>query len=340
MADRYGRKKATLLAGLFIIAGSLFSMMPKTFNELLFFRFLVGIGLGITSMVVPVYLAEMAANEHRGKMVSIFQISVTIGIFVSYIVNLCLIGSRDWRLALGLAALFASLGTLILFFVPESTSWSLAKNAPKITLRQLFGKGLRKALSIGVLLSVFQQVTGINAVVFFAPEMFHNAGITCIYGKLALTACLGILNVGTAIFAMLQIDRWGRRKLLLMGIPGMVVSLLFIGAVHSNPWLSLGGIIAYILCFGISLGPVVWVMTAEIFPLDIRGKAVSISLFMNWFATLAVAGSYFFLVRLLGAGGPFFVFAGMSLLAFFFVYFFVPETKGKSLEEIQQSWYS
>ena len=369
VADRFGRKKAIFLSAAFLFVGSLFSVMAGAFHELLLFRFLVGIGIGICSMVVPVYLAEIALPSYRGKMISLFQVAITLGIFVSYLTNLCLFQLQSWRIALGISAFFAVIALILVFLIPESPSWLISKgdveggrdllfrfyprkeaeeiihkaveskqNRKHISLRKLFQGGLKKALIIGILLSVFQQITGINAVIYYAPEIFHHAGITSLCSKLIATALLGLLNVGTALFTMTRIDGWGRRKLLLMGIPGMIVSLLILATCFNSGICAVSGLVLYIIFFGISLGPVVWVLTAEIFPLEIRGKAVSIALFTNWFASLFVVWPFLFLVEILGIGGAFLIFAVTSLLALIFVYFFVPETKGKTLEEIQEYW--
>ncbi len=341
VADAYGRKKAILLAALFLLVGSLFSSMTKVFPELLLFRFLVGIGIGITSMVVPVYLAEMSKPEYRGRMISLFQVAITLGIMISYITNLCLFKLQSWRIAVSISAGFALIALGLIFFIQESPSW-LASQAEvkqkRSSIRELFHGGLKKALIIGVLLSVFQQITGINAIICYAPEIFHHAGITDLCSKLVATSLLGVLNVVTALFTMTQIDRWGRRTLLLIGIPGMFGSLLLMAIFFSNSFFAIGGMILYIIFFGISLGPVVWVLTAEIFPLEIRGKAVSLALFVNWGSSLIVSWLFLFLVEITGINGTFYIFSLMSFLAFLFVYFFVPETKGKTLEEIQEYW--
>lgn len=369
VADRYGRKRAIFFAGMFLFFGSLFSALAHTFIELLLFRFLVGVGIGISSMVVPIYLAEIALPKYRGKMVSLYQVAITMGILLSYITNLALFQMQSWRMALGLSAIFAGFAMILIYFMPESPSWLISKgdvgggrdlllkfyphkeaeeiidkaveskkHRKKIGFAKLFQGGLKKALFVGVLLSIFQQITGINAVICFAPEIFHHAGISSLCGKFLATLLLGMLNVGTALFAMARMDRLGRRSLLLIGIPGMILSLVLLGLFFQNSLAAVGSLLLYIMFFGISLGPVVWVLTAEIFPLEIRGKAVSLALFTNWIAQLLVSWLFLFIVEAIGIGQTFFLFALTSLLAFLFVYFFVPETKGKSLEEIQEYW--
>ena len=369
IADRYGRKKAIFFAAVFLFIGSLFSTMAKHFNELLIFRFAVGIGIGITSMIVPVYLAEIALPKYRGKMVSIFQVAITLGILISYITNLCLFDTQSWRIALGVSAFFSILAFVFLFYIPESPSWLISKgdveggrellirlyprpeadeiidkivssksSRKRIRFRKLFQGGLKKALIIGVLLSVFQQITGINAIIYYAPEIFHHAGITGLCHKLIATTFLGVLNVCTALFALTQIDNWGRRNLLLIGIPGMIGALIILALFFNIASIAVLGLVLYIIFFGISLGPVAWVFIAEIYPLEIRGKAVSIALFMNWLASLFVVWPFLFCIEKVGISAAFSAFALMSLFALFFIYFFVPETKGKTLEEIQQYW--
>jgi SP family galactose:H+ symporter-like MFS transporter len=369
VADRYGRKKAIFFAAMFLFFGSLFSVLAHTFYELLFFRFLVGVGIGISSMVVPIYLAEIALPKYRGKMVSLYQVAITLGILLSYLTNLCLFQIQSWRIALGVSAVFAFFALILIYFMPESPSWLISKgdvgggrdlllkfypqkeaeeiihktveskkHRKHISFARLFHGGLKKALLVGVLLSIFQQITGINAVICFTPEIFHHAGITNLCGKFLATTLLGILNVATALFAMNRIDRLGRRTLLLIGIPGMILSLLILALFFNSSIASIIGLLLYIMFFGISLGPVVWVLTAEIFPLEIRGKAVSVALFTNWVAQLFVSWFFLFIVEMIGIGSTFYLFALTSLAAFLFVYFFVPETKRKTLEEIQEYW--
>ncbi len=369
IADRYGRKKAVFLAGIFLFVGSFFSACIYTFHELLFFRFLTGIGIGISSMVVPVYLSEIALPKYRGKVVSLFQVAITLGILISYLINLFLFEIQSWRAAFSVSAFFAFTSLIFIYFMPESPSWLISKGdtesatdlltrlypnkdcevevqkmlnrrggATPIRLRDLFRGGLKKALIVGVLLTIFQQITGINAVIYYAPEIFHQAGIENLYIKFLATLFLGVLNVGTALFSMKMIDSWGRRNLLITGIVGMIASLSLLSFFFQNSVLALIGMIGFIFFFGIGLGPVVWVVTAEIFPLEIRGKAVSFVLFINWFVSLIVAGGFLFLVDLIKIEGAFLVFTAMTLLSFLFVYVWVPETKGKSLEEIQEYW--
>jgi sugar porter (SP) family MFS transporter len=276
---------------------------------------------------------------------------------------------QSWRIALGVSAVFAFFALILIYFMPESPSWLISKgdvgggrdlllkfypqkeaeeiihktveskkHRKHISFARLFHGGLKKALLVGVLLSIFQQITGINAVICFTPEIFHHAGITNLCGKFLATTLLGILNVATALFAMNRIDRLGRRTLLLIGIPGMILSLLILALFFNSSIASIIGLLLYIMFFGISLGPVVWVLTAEIFPLEIRGKAVSVALFTNWVAQLFVSWFFLFIVEMIGIGSTFYLFALTSLAAFLFVYFFVPETKRKTLEEIQEYW--
>jgi SP family galactose:H+ symporter-like MFS transporter len=344
VADRFGRKKAILLSALFLALGSFSSAFSHSFIELLLFRFITGVGVGITSMCIPIYLAEMAEPEYRGKMVSVFQVSITLGIFLSYMINYFLISSHNWRMALGLCGFVAVLGFFTTIISPESKVWLASKIEKNLNTRDLneaktrtkifFQASFKKALILGVSISVFQQITGINAIIFYAPEIFMRAGITDLKGNLFVTLLMGLFNVLTALFTMTRIDGWGRRKLLLLGIPGMVVSLLMLGFFANSKLFSVFGLFLYILSFGISLGPVAWVMIAEIYPFEIRARAVSLTLFMNWIGSLLVSFLFLFMIDWLGVGGAFHVFSIISILAFAFVYFKVPETKGKSLEDI------
>jgi SP family galactose:H+ symporter-like MFS transporter len=343
VADRFGRKKAILLSALFLIIGSFASALASSYKDLLLFRFITGAGIGITSMCIPVYLAEMSEPEYRGKMVSIFQVSITIGIFVSYLVNYALISSQSWRMAFGISGLLAVFGFLITLKANESRAWLEEKSQTKLNqnpylFKSIFKKSLRKVLFLGLTISIFQQITGINAVIFYAPEIFMRAGVTDMKGNLFLTLLMGLFNVATALFTMTRIDGWGRRKLLLLGIPGMILSLTILGFFSHTKAFAIFGLFFYILSFGISLGPVAWVMISEIYPIENRATLVSFTLLLNWIASLAVSFSFLFLIEYMGVGKAFNLFSFISVLALFFVYFKVPETKGKSLKEIEEFW--
>lgn len=379
IADKFGRKKVLIAAALLFIIGTLGSAIPSTFSGYIIARMIGGLGIGITSTLCPLYNAEIAPAKYRGRLVALNQLAVVTGIFVVYFVNMGIAGMGDhawgvenaWRWMFGVGVIPGVLFLVLLFFVPESPRWLITQGRPadslpilvKIhgeelarqevldikesfkekqgSLRDLFKPGLRLALIVGVMLAVLQQVTGINAVMYYAPEIFKQAGAGT-NGALVQTIMVGFINFIFTILALWLIDRVGRKALLLIGSSLMAVCLLIIGFAfqtgHTSGLLILISILVYVAAFAISLGPVVWVIMSEIFPNHIRGKATAIASMMLWLADYVVSQSF---PPLLSSAGPaitFWIFGVLALFTFLFTWRVVPETKGKSLEEIEEMW--
>lgn len=379
IADKFGRKKVLIAAALLFIIGTLGSAIPSTFSGYIIARMIGGLGIGITSTLCPLYNAEIAPAKYRGRLVALNQLAVVTGIFVVYFVNMGIAGMGDhawgvenaWRWMFGVGVIPGVIFLVLLFFVPESPRWLITQGRPadslpilvKIhgeelarqevldikesfkekqgSLRDLFKPGLRLALIVGVMLAVLQQVTGINAVMYYAPEIFKQAGAGT-NGALVQTIMVGFINFVFTILALWLIDRVGRKALLLIGSSLMAVCLLVIGFAfqtgHTSGLLILISILVYVAAFAISLGPVVWVIMSEIFPNHIRGKATAIASMMLWLADYVVSQSF---PPLLSSAGPaitFWIFGVLALFTFLFTWRVVPETKGKSLEEIEEMW--
>ncbi|SMG38347.1 sugar porter family MFS transporter [Paenibacillus aquistagni] len=379
IADKFGRKKVLIAAALLFIIGTLGSAIPSTFSGYIIARMIGGLGIGITSTLCPLYNAEIAPAKYRGRLVALNQLAVVTGIFVVYFVNMGIAGMGDhawgvdnaWRWMFGVGVIPGVLFLVLLFFVPESPRWLITQGRPadslpilvKIhgeelarqevldikesfkekqgSLRDLFKPGLRLALIVGVMLAVLQQVTGINAVMYYAPEIFKQAGAGT-NGALVQTIMVGFINFIFTILALWLIDRVGRKALLLIGSSLMAVCLLVIGFAfqtgHTSGLLILISILVYVAAFAISLGPVVWVIMSEIFPNHIRGKATAIASMMLWLADYVVSQSF---PPLLSSAGPaitFWIFGVLALFTFLFTWRVVPETKGKSLEQIEEIW--
>ena len=372
LADYFGRKWTLITAAAFYLVSAIISVLAHSLEMIIVSRLLSGIGVGISSVVIPLYLAEVSPRKFRGGIVSLYQLAVTIGILVSYFVNYLLAGSQDWRISFGVGLIMTVVTSIGLFFIPESPRWlilhkynekakkvlgligeeeeeqveikrSVTKDEKKkehIHFRHLFQKkGLSLALTIGVLLSIFQQITGINAVIYYGPTIFRVVGLGSLSVELLATLGIGIINVIATIFAIWWIDKFGRRMMLMVGLAGMTLSLIALTLFMDFGLIAVISLMSYVVFFAISLGPIVWVVVSEIFPMRFRGKAISIATFVNWFSNYLLAFSFLSLINLLGREYVFLLFAVISVIAFFFVYFFVPETKGKSLEEIQSSWY-
>jgi len=378
-ADAIGRRWTNIAAGLSFIIGSILSALAPNLEVLIASRIIIGAAIGLTSVAAPMYIAELAPRRQRGRLVSLFQLAVTLGILVSYLVDRALAPTQAWRWMLGLAFVPGTLLVLGMIPLPESPRWLMKSGAEDEARRvlallrspaqveadmreirddlthnqhsdwrELLMPGIRPALLIGIGLAVFQQVTGINTIIYYAPEIFQKAGFDKGTTALAATIGIGVVNVLSTLIAMWLVDRLGRKPLLLAGLGGMTASLATLGVAQrfgstlgieprSLAPITVGFIGLYIVCFAFSMGPIVWLMISEIFPNQSRARASAISTSANWMANFLVSLSF---PVLQAAMGPslWFLYAAMGLGAIMFVIGYVPETKGKSLEEISLQW--
>lgn len=375
IGDRYGRKKSLMFsAALFTVS----PLVAAAANSVMFFsiaRLISGLAIGLASVLTPVYIAEISPPKNRGALVSLNQLGVVIGILVSYIVSWGLsgLGANSWRWMLGVAAGPSFIFLAGLFAIPESPRWLIAHgrhaDAEKILARlfgeraaademrsvrnanageqgswgEVFSPSMRKPLAVGMLLALFSQVTGVNAVLYYGSviisEHFPNqsAGMA-----LASNVIIGTVNLIATIVAMIFLDRWGRRVILMTGSGGMalalavvVIGLNFDGAPAS---LMLVSILFYVAFFALGMGPGPWLIISEIFPTKVRGRAASIATSVLWSGALLVTFSFLSMVNALKLSGTFAIFGVLSFLCFVFVWKAVPETKGRTLEQIQESW--
>lgn len=379
LSDKWGRKKVLMISGVAFAVSSLGILLPLSLSWFIVFRFIGGIGIGIASMLAPMYISEIAPAGIRGRLISIYQLGIVIGILLIYFVNAAIAGLYDeawnidqgWRWMFGSGILPSVVFIALLLIVPESPRWLAQENRwneasdiltrvngkvqaqeelatireslnmQRVSLLQLVKPGLRLALIIGVVLSILSQVTGINVIMYYAPEIFKATGEGS-SSALMQTVLVGGINTLMTIVAIRYVDKWGRKKLLLIGSAGMAVCLALVGyAFYSNNtsgyWV-LAGILAYISFFAISLGPLTFVVVAEIFPTHIRGRAMSVAIFFLWLSVYVVSQTFPMLLESIGSAYTFWIYMVMSVIAFFFVWVMVPETKGKSLEEIEQLW--
>ena len=379
LSDRVGRRPTALLAAVIFGAGALAVAFAPSVAFIIFGRFLLGLGVGLASMIVPLYIAEIAPADRRGALVSLNQLMITIGILLSYIVGVIFTPIEGWRYMFGVALIPALVLGIGMFMLPESPRWlfehgqiakartvlsrsrspeevdqefremeeikELEEEQARVSYKELLAPYVRPALIIGIGLAIFQQITGINTVIYYAPTILQNVGFSE-GGAIAATALgVGVVNVGFTILAVRIIDRAGRRPLLIIGLIGMVISLALLGVVFATGGAGgAAGLLAtvclglYIASFAISLGPVFWLMISEIYPLRIRGTAMSVASIANWGSNWLVALTFPVLLATLGGAGSFWLFAVLGVVAWFFVYFRVPETKGRSLEEIEASF--
>jgi sugar porter (SP) family MFS transporter len=377
LSDRFGRRKMLLITSVVFIAGALVCAAAGSIQILILGRVVVGMGIGLASSVVPLYISEISPAKARGWQVSLFQLAITVGILAAYLADYAFTPSAAWRWMLGLAVIpGALLGTGMLFlpetprFLARHGHFDLARtvlvkirgtedvekdflqikassqaSALRGHISDLLLPAVRPALMIGIGLAVFQQVTGINTIIYYAPYIIRTAGISSIQGSILATAGIGTVNVVMTLVSMWLIDRVGRRPLLLTGIAGMIFSLGALGYIFQ---LSKGGELAglavvilmfYVASFAISLGPIFWLLIAEIYPLKIRGLAAGIAAGTNWLANFAVSLTFLSLLKMLGPSRTFWLYGVLAIGSWLFSYFLVPETKGCSLEEIEAIWH-
>lgn len=377
LADLFGRRTLLIATALIFAAGAVVCAAAPSPNILIIGRIIVGLGIGLSSGAVPVYISEVSPPETRGWTVSIFQLAITLGILLAYVVDYAFASVQGWRWMLGLAVVPAAIFASGMFFLPESPRWlvkrghadtarailarirdasvadaefreielSLAQAEEHGNWRDLLNAGLRPALMLGIGLAIFQQVTGINTVIYYAPIIIKSAGISSDSGAILATAGIGGVNVLMTVVSMWLIDRVGRRPLLLTGIAGMFVTLGVLGWVfHSaSPtgalsWLALVSMMAYVACFAISLGPIFWLLISEIYPLKVRNSAEGLAATFNWVSNLVVSLTFLSLLHWRGATQTFWLYGLFAVAAWIFSYRFVPETKGRTLEQIEQFW--
>jgi SP family sugar:H+ symporter-like MFS transporter len=374
LADAIGRRKLVLIAAVTFIVGAIGSALAPSAGVLILFRVVLGLAVGAASVIVPLYLAELAPTGIRGAIASLNQLMIVTGILVAYIVNLALAASGGWRLMLGLAVVPALVMLFGMLFMPETPRWLVAKDrepeAREILrrsrdeaavekeihdiksverqeeggVRELLAPWVRPALVVGMGLAILQQIVGINTIIYYAPTTLTNVGFGNSAAILA-NAGIGVLNVGMTLVAIWLIDKVGRKPLLLVGALGMALSLAILAitslVLPEPKGLGLVGIITvaclagFIVSFAVSWGPIVWVMLAEIFPLKIRGAAMGVATLLLWGANFVVSLTFPILLSAVGIGYLFLGYAVIGVLAFLFVRFFVVETKGRSLEEIE-----
>lgn len=387
LSDKYGRKIVLIISAILFLVSALGCMLSGSFTILILFRLIGGLGIGVASMVSPLYISEFSPSRFRGMMVSLYQLALTTGIVLAYFSNAYLashapnaldtsmskiLSTEVWRGMLGLGAVPAGIFLICLILVPESPRWLLLKgkiqsatsvlikidgteaaqkeidaftvlkgNTDEGSLKELFTPVYRRALWIGLLLPFLSQVSGINAVIYYGPRILEQAGFT-LNNALGGQVTIGLVNVVFTFVAIFTIDKWGRRPLLFAGVGGAVFSLIIIGIlfaldITSGLWILIF-ILAFIACFAFSFGPVCWVVVGEIFPNAIRGKAVALATLSLWIGNFLVGQLTPVMLEGLGASWTFWLFALCCSPALWLTWKLIPETKGRSLENIEAYW--
>ena len=394
LSDKLGRKLTMVISAVLFSTSALGCALSADFAQLVVYRIIGGVGIGVVSIVSPLYISELAVAQYRGRLVSLYQLAVTVGFLGAYLVNYQLLAWAEsgtqlsvdwlnkifitevWRGMLGMETLPTILFFIIIFFIPESPRWLIVRgkelkavnilekiynsiteaksqlNETKSVLTSetksewslLMKPGIFKAVIIGVCIAILGQFMGVNAVLYYGPSIFENAGLSG-GDSLFYQVLVGLINTLTTVLALVIIDKVGRKKLVYYGVSGMVVSLILIGLYFlfgdslgvSSPFL-LVFFLFYVFCCAVSICAVVFVLLSEMYPTKVRGLAMSIAGFALWIGTYLIGQLTPWMLQNLTPAGTFFLFALMCVPYMLIVWKLVPETTGKSLEEIERYW--
>ena len=396
LSDKFGRKLTMVISAVLFSTSAIGCALCADFNQLVIYRIIGGIGIGVVSIISPLYISEVSAAQYRGRLVSLYQLAVTVGFLGAYLVNYQLLAYAEsytnpgtgwfdlifvtevWRGMLGMETLPAILFFIIIFFIPESPRWLILKgqdakatnileriyvsakdvafqvNETKSVLSSesksewslLLQPGILKAVIIGVCIAILGQFMGVNAVLYYGPSIFENAGLSG-GDSLFYQVLVGLVNTLTTVLALVIIDKVGRKKLVYYGVSGMVVTLLLIGfyflfgeSLGISSIFLLIFFLSYVFCCAVSICAVVFVLLSEMYPTKVRGLAMSIAGFSLWIGTYLIGQLTPWMLQNLTPAGTFFLFAVMCVPYMLIVWKLVPETTGKSLEEIERYWTS
>lgn len=394
LSDHFGRKKAMIFSAVLFTVSGIGCAFSANFAWLVIYRVVGGIGIGIVSIISPMYISEVSLPKYRGSLVSLYQLAITVGFLVAYLVNYLLLDlslsgynpagsmmrkifvSEVWRAMLGAEALPAAIFFLVIFFIPESPRWLVVKHsepkAQKILMRILrnndevrsqiadikslsdtehksewsliFKPGIFRAVMIGAAIAILGQFMGVNAVLYYGPKIFQDSGLSS-GDSLFYQVLVGLVNMLTTVIALIIIDKVGRKKLVYFGVTGMIITLVATGLYFllgqqiglSSVYLLIFFLL-YIFSCAISICAVIWVLLSEMYPNNVRGLAMSIAGFSLWIGTYLIGQLTPWMLEHLMPAGTFFIFAVMCLPYLWLIWKKVPETTGKSLEEIERMW--
>ena len=394
LSDKFGRKSTMILSAILFSTSAIGCAVSADFNQLVIYRIIGGVGIGVVSIISPLYISEVAVAQYRGRLVSLYQLAVTIGFLGAYLVNYQLLGysmsnpdastgwwnlifvSEVWRGMLGMETLPAIMFFIIIFFIPESPRWLILKgkeekatnileriytsskealfqltetksvlsSESKSEWKLLLQPGIRKAVIIGVCIAMLGQFMGVNAVLYYGPSIFENAGLSG-GDSLFYQVLVGLVNTLTTVLALVIIDKVGRKKLVYYGVSGMVIYLILIATyfIYGESWgissiFLLIFFLFYVFCCAVSICAVVFVLLSEMYPTRVRGLAMSIAGFALWIGTYLIGQLTPWMLQNLTPAGTFILFAIMCVPYMLIVWKLVPETTGKSLEEIERYW--
>lgn len=375
ISDRFGRRRTLVFSAVVFAAAAIGSAVPRGLEELALARFAGGLAVGVASVLAPMYIAEVAPPQVRGRLVSINQFAIVIGVLSAYIINwkLATMGPGNWRWMFGIAAVPSVAFFTGLMFIPESPRWlvhrgfdALARSvlsrisnpveagremsAIRVSLeqesafsyRELLKPGIRRAVILGCVLMILTQITGINTIIYYGSLLLRDHAGQSATSAIGANVLIGTTNFFTTILAMFTIDKLGRKPLLMIGSAGMCAALIGLGiafGMRPQPYtLIVMMILCYVGCFSLSLGCGGWVYLSELYPTAVRARAMSLGTLCVWLSCLLVTMTFLTLMHLLGTTMVFWIYAGLCAVTFFFVWLAMPETKGRTLEEIQQWW--
>jgi sugar porter (SP) family MFS transporter len=370
--DRIGRKKTLFWIAVLFLVSAIGSALAIDWYTFLLFRFIGGLAVGCSSVTAPMYISELSPASHRGRLVAMFQFNVVLGILIAFVSNYLLqnVGDNAWRWMLGIIAFPAALFLVLILFIPESPRWLIVKrnlheeakdilrkinpltaesefasihlssreNGQARDTKRLFSARYALPVTLAILFAVFNQVSGINAIIYYAPRIFEMTGLGTDSALLS-TVGLGMINFVFTLLAMNFIDRYGRRTLMLIGSVGVIITLgLVANAFYSqnfSNYLVPVCLFVYIAFFAFSQGAVIWVFISEIFPNEVRAKGQALGSFTHWMMASLIAFAFPWITEKLGGGNTFMLFSAMMVLQLVFVWRIMPETKGKTLEQLQ-----
>ncbi|MBQ6952328.1 MAG: sugar porter family MFS transporter [Bacteroidales bacterium] len=360
LSDFLGRKKTMLIAALMFSISAIGCAVCQGFTDLVIYRMIGGFGIGVVSIVSPIYISEVAPADKRGTLVSLYQLAITVGFLLAYLMNYLVLKGADtsatdpslgsrmfnneyWRGMLGYETLPDLLFLVLIFFIPESPRWLAVRGERKDNSEEwkaLREPGILLAVIVGACIAILGQFMGVNAVLYYGPTIFKDAGFE---DPLFSTILVGVVNMLTTVIALLIIDKVGRKQLVWWGVGGMIMCLVMIGiyflpATNLPTGFMLVFFLLYVFCTAISISAVVFVLLSEMYPNRVRGLAMSIAGFALWVGTYLIGQLTPWMLKNLTPAGTFFLFAFMCLPYLFIMWKYIPETTGKTLEEIESYW--
>ena len=375
LSAKLGRKKSLMLGAILFVVGSVLCGLATSPTMLIFARFLLGLAIGIASFTAPLYLAEVAPENIRGSMISLYQLMITAGILLAFLSNTAFSYYEAWRWMLGIIAIPGVLFLIGVFALPDSPRWLIMAGRKQEAIKVLHklrgdekviqqevaeieeqlkvpqkgwslfkeNANFRRSVGLGVLLQVVQQFTGMNVVMYYAPRIFEGMGYDTA-AQMWFTAAVGLTNVLATFIAIFLVDKWGRKPILYTGFVVMAVGLGVVGTMlgmgnlsHGQQTFTVVMLLIFIVGFAMSAGPLIWTLCSEVQPLKGRDFGIGCSTFTNWIANMIVGATFLTMLGTLGQGPTFWIYAGLNVVFIFLVFLLVPETKGVTLERIERN---